>query len=510
MPLPTLDCIQNTVTSVERCDEDPDVRRGSAEGACGEPPYPLQKVYSSVLFDITRGGTREAEANPAYDLFKSFSLTSLQLGDLYDRWLARGSRVSFGFDLRYATCEWMLDNWDLMESFIPRGFPRTTKRLSHAKNDPLFVASIVLASVAGTAILFTSIGTYLRRDRAAIKNAQLGFLCILLLGLSLLEAGSIISILPPSNVTCSLTPWLVNLGYTMELIPLIVKVAAIQKLMHAARQMRRVNLNMRDLYVMVVGVCGVLIVYLGLWTILDAPSKAYYSTLTDDVTKEGEILIQMTPFCESESDVWRYLSAVWHSLLLIAATLLAFQTRKLKTDFGETETLGILVYSHFVFVALRVLTYTVNEQDEADARLFRSLIYSCNILSSVGIYFVPKFLHKENERGIFDLRTSASIPASLRADFSKQASNAGLQNTGARFNNSFSNSFGSERFKLAIPSIAEVPGEDLAAHEDSSLRHAEEAEDPSSMTEDLTPASKHSDSSDSRRLLEQVGPRLEE
>ena len=36
MPLPTLDCIEHTVSSVDRCDPDPVVRRGSAEGACGE------------------------------------------------------------------------------------------------------------------------------------------------------------------------------------------------------------------------------------------------------------------------------------------------------------------------------------------------------------------------------------------------------------------------------------------------------------------------------------------
>lgn len=36
MPLPTLECIENAVSSEDRCDPDVNVRRGSAEGACGE------------------------------------------------------------------------------------------------------------------------------------------------------------------------------------------------------------------------------------------------------------------------------------------------------------------------------------------------------------------------------------------------------------------------------------------------------------------------------------------
>ena len=483
MPLPTLECIENTVSSVERCDEDDDVRRGSAKGACGEPPYPLQKVYSSVLFDMTKGDAiPETQQNPAYDLIKAFSITSLQLGDFYDRWLARDSFI--GFDLRHATCQWMVDNWDLMESFIPRDFPRVPVEDTHDFGDPLFLAAVVLAGLAGAAVLVTALGVYTRRDQPVIKNAQIGFLWILLTGLSLVTAGSVFSLLPASMGTCTLTSWLINLGYTMELIPLIVKVAAIQKLMQAARQMRRVNLNLRDLYVMVCGICCIVVVYQALWTALDTPDKVYHSSLSSDKTDLGETIILMMPYCKSESNTWQYLTGLWHGVLLIAAALLAFQTRKLKTDFGETETLSIMVYSHFVFVALRLITFAVqNEESEANAALYRSLIYSSNIVSSIGIYFIPKFLHKEGDKGLFDLRTNASIPISMRQSFNNQASTSGLSKGARGFDPSNPNTkpnpdwgsgsgsgsrSGNHRFsKPPISSILEVGDED-SSHESSS------------------------------------------
>ena len=434
------------------------------------------KAYSSNLFDITKGeDIPEAQQNPAYDLFKAFSLTSLELGNFYDRWLKRGSNPSF--DLRYATCEWMVENWDLMETFIPRDFPRVPQENTYGFDDGLYTAAVVLASLATLCVIATCAWTHLRRDIPAVKNAQIGFLWTLLIGLVLVAAGAVSSFLSPSKVTCTLTPWFVNLGYTMELIPLIVKVAAIQKLMQAAKHMRRVNLDMRYLYGVVVGVCVVVIVFLVLWTVLDSPHKALHSALSTDQTNAGETIIFMTPYCTSDTNLWRYLAAVWHSILLVSATVLAFQTRKLKTDFGETETLGIMVYSHVVFIALRLLTYLVeDESNAADASLYRSMIFSCSILSSVGIYFVPKFLHKEGDKGIYDLRSTAGIPNSMRNVFAQQASNTGLQSSGSRLDIvaaelcqqpsgrmtvRSSNSSRSLRFsKPTFPSIAEVPEEE--------------------------------------------------
>lgn len=435
MPLPTLDCIRNTVTSVERCDPDPEVRRGSPEGACGEPPYPLQKVYSDVLFDITKGDDiPAARHNPAYDVFKAFSLTSLDVSDLYDSWFA-SDKTFTGFDLRHATCEWMVDNWDLMENFIPRDFPRVPLENKRVKFDEaLFVVVLVLALVAGGAILVTAVFTHIRRNDPAIKGAQPGFLRILIVGLFFVAAGGVLEFMPPSNATCTVIPWLINLGYTLEIIPLIAKVAAIQKLMQAARSMRRIKLDIRHLYAVVLGICFVVVIFMTLWSILDAPRKAFHSGLTKEQTSQGETIILMTAYCKSESDIWRYMAAGWQTILLVAATLLAFQTRKLKTDFGETETLGMMVYSHFVFLGLRIIIYALEgDGKEADIALYRSMIYSCDILLAVCIYFVPKFFHKWGNKGIVDLRSTAAIPATMRANFAQQASDSGFRGSGRQF-----------------------------------------------------------------------------
>ena len=141
------------------------------------------------------------------------------------------------------------------------------------------------------------------------------------------------------------------------------------------------------------------------------------------------------------------------------------------------------MYSHFVFVALRLLTYTIQDDDnEANAALYRSMIYSCNILSSIGIYFVPKFLHKEGDKGLFDLRTNASIPASMRQSFNNQASASGLSNSVRGFdpgnpndtpNLGRSSVQGSNRFSMPpISSIMEVGDEESSEELSSGNKEA--------------------------------------
>lgn len=207
-----------------------------------------------------------------------------------------------------------------------------------------------------------------------------------------------------------MSAWLINLGYTLELVPLVVKVAAIQRLLHAARQARRIEVNMPSLYGAVFGISLVVVVFLFLWSVVDAPRRQEGYTLSSDLTPAGETIVWVREYCQSDSDAWRYVAALWHSLLLVAATVLAFQTRKLKTDFNENQSLALMIYSHAVFVLLRVLTFSLEFGDggESEAMRYRSLIFSCDALTSIGIYFFSKFfLSKDDQNsGVVDLRTS--------------------------------------------------------------------------------------------------------
>ena len=141
---------------------------------------------------------------------------------------------------------------------------------------------------------------------------------------------------------------------------------------------------------------------------LHAPSSSPLYTLSTELTENDETIVWVQEYCASDTDAWRYLASVWHSLLLIAASVLAFTTRKIKTDFNENQSLTLMIYSHAIFVLLRILTFSLEfgEGGETDAVLYRSMIFSCDTLSTIIIYFLSKFLFKKNNSGVVDLRTS--------------------------------------------------------------------------------------------------------
>jgi hypothetical protein len=130
--------------------------------------------------------------------------------------------------------------------------------------------------------------------------------------------------------------------------------------------------------------------------VVDPPRKEAEYEVTDQLTTKNETIVMSAYFCGSESDAWRYASVSWHFGMLVIATVQTFQTRKIRREINESQTLAIMNYSHFVFVCLRLGTVFLEDAlSEADMRHVRSIIYSFDCLATINIYFVPKFLSED-------------------------------------------------------------------------------------------------------------------
>ena len=146
---------------------------------------------------------------------------------------------------------------------------------------------------------------------------------------------SIVYVVEPSRVTCTTTQWLVVLGFTLELTPLLVKVAAVNTIQQAAKRYKRVNLKASDLYIAVALVIVFVVGCLIAWTVVDPPTLV----LDYVMSKNDENVVQVSRTCSSESDVWYFLSLAWMGMLLIMTTVLAFQSRNVVQRFNETKSL---------------------------------------------------------------------------------------------------------------------------------------------------------------------------
>eukprot|EP00957_Ditylum_brightwellii_P023026 1737862-Ditylum_brightwellii.AAC.1 len=81
------------------------------------------------------------------------------------------------------------------------------------------------------------------------------------------------------------------------------------------------------MYMAVGSVIVVISIFLLIWTVVDPPDRQSNTKLTDDINEDGGQIVEIEYLCRSDSTAWFTISYVYQFVLLIAATVLAFQNR---------------------------------------------------------------------------------------------------------------------------------------------------------------------------------------
>lgn len=104
LPPPTDDCIKARIPQDNRCNLDlPESERlGDAEGACDEPPFSLQRLFTRHLVEYSNDPDLPEEVrSPGYKTIDNIRLDGLEIGKIFDYWLKRNSD-KYNFDPRDA------------------------------------------------------------------------------------------------------------------------------------------------------------------------------------------------------------------------------------------------------------------------------------------------------------------------------------------------------------------------------------------------------------------------
>eukprot|EP00980_Cylindrotheca_fusiformis_P004722 scaffold1004_cov105-Cylindrotheca_fusiformis.AAC.5 len=383
LPSPSVECRESRTSPEDRCSADPLVRLGGVKGSCDNIPHTTKKAIASSLRDVSLS-SEEVDRSPGYYYIRNFNVDELEISDILNEFVKRGRT---GQAARDVVCNWVADNADYLKSFIPPSFPR---ELQYG-NDYEENVTIVAQTLGGFAVVFILVSyviTCVKRNALIFVYAQVHFIFAILCGMLLVSVGSIIASLEPNNVNCIARVWLVCLGYTFELAPLIIKVSAMNSLMRASRRMRRVRIKTTALYAKVIFISFLVTIYLVVWTTVDPPRAIKVRTLSDDQT-----VITEGNSCSSESRYWQLTYNFWEGLLIVWAFVLAFQSRHAKAEFNESRSLGMMTYSHFVFAALRIAILFVFENDPYTRSMTTSFLLSLDVILALCIYLLPKMIN---------------------------------------------------------------------------------------------------------------------
>mmetsp|Transcript_6441 Transcript_6441/g.18928 ORF Transcript_6441/g.18928 Transcript_6441/m.18928 type:complete len:600 (-) Transcript_6441:129-1928(-) len=394
LPKTTRECLQNRPITGDhdRCDAELSVLRGKQVGSCGYNAHELEKVLALTLKKNDISVTNEAERSPAYDMLRNIRISDFDMVEVLAEWDSRGID-RYGYDPREAVCSWvaanLFENQNLTE-FIPPGFPRKIEDFSYNDNSGLLPGALVFAFLAVAVVLSTATITALYRKQKVLQYAQLHFLALFCVGYFLVAIGATILATAPATATCMAIQWLVVVGYTVGIVPLLVKIYAINHIMQQAKRMRRVQISQQRLLGQVTIAVFIIATFLSIWTALDPSKKTEEPILT---SPEGTVEIQVS--CSSDSPGWEAVAFAWEGIYMVCAAVLAFASRNIRQEFNESHKIGNMAYSHSLFLVLRlivryVLPYAGMHYRKVAATT--SILLSADSITSLSLYFLPKFL----------------------------------------------------------------------------------------------------------------------
>jgi hypothetical protein len=386
---------ENRVSLESRCSLVDEERWGKPVGSCDDPPKAIQKVISKGLWKATHDDTiPEAMRSPAHDFAQLFTFDNLQLSDIFEY------RKQYS-DPRHAVCAWAVDNREWIEGRLPPGYPRQIQEARPKYS--LYIVALFMGCLACLVVIGTTVSVHKYRRNRIIKSAQIEFLALLLLGLLFVAVGSIVVAVPVTPGSCISATWLLLVGYTIELVPLLVKISAVNLLANAAKGHRRVVLQQRHLFTTVAVISFCVGVYLVIWTALDPPlpNSGFVFGTTNESNEKGNVVLEITAFCASRSDVWKYAAIAWNCMLLLSGSVLAFQSRKITMkDFNESTVVGLMVYSQSLFLMVRIISGTALSDHVSESALSysESIIYSTDVMVTTFIYFLPKLKKQQPQK----------------------------------------------------------------------------------------------------------------
>jgi hypothetical protein len=257
-------------------------RRFTQKGSVGE----MQQT-------ILTNPNPKAQMSPAYDAFKEFSITDLEVDEILSEFVDRNLDRA-NFDLRFATCQYVADNLaDIVEKLVPLSHPRSFADTSAQFYQSAMTIVALLFSIIAILSALATAGcvVYKNKNDTLGRGAQFDFMMLILAGLFLIALGSLLLALEPTKGTCVGAIWMLNVGYATQLVSIMVCVGTILTAVRASAKMKIININRKSLIKKSLAFIGIALVFSTVWTVLDPPDSEMNLQITEKANDFGETIV---------------------------------------------------------------------------------------------------------------------------------------------------------------------------------------------------------------------------
>ena len=166
---------------------------------------------------------------------------------------------------------------------------------------------------------------------------------------------------------------------------------------------KRVKVSRRDMFLSLGFLVMVDLIFLIAWTVVSPPTVIVQL----DLPEEFGTTVKARIMCRSEQFIWPYVSEIWQTLLLLVASVLAFQSRDILPEFNESRSIGTMIYSQFLFMIFRLIVFFFKGLIAPNVYgAAVSFLYTFDILFATTIYIIPKCIEAKKDSGVYNFRES--------------------------------------------------------------------------------------------------------
>jgi len=330
----------------------------------------------------------KVDQSPAYETLRNLKVMNLDMATIMGKRYQSDQNDNI-YDPREAVCDWVVHNIDVLKSIIPDGFPRVLVEDYEYDAWYLKMAQFLGGFVSVLALVALLLVWKYRKTKTMVF-AQPIFLELILIGYYLNCIAATLFAYKPSQPICIGINWLYLIGYTMELLPVLVKQTAMNQLLSSPSEHTR--LSRKTMLLKVAGVLAMIVAYLIVWTWVD-PSTVEQIRRFNNIDSTVEVDLS----CAPKSRLWLTIASTYLAAILVATAVLAFQSRhvmKHVKHVNEFNSLATMVYSRFLFGGLRGFCYLTLYVESKMHYNFLVSLQSCistfDALFAMAIYVFPK------------------------------------------------------------------------------------------------------------------------
>lgn len=203
---------------------------------------------------------------------------------------------------------------------------------------------------------------------------------------------SAIAVLQLFGIACGVAHWFAMLGYTFELAPILIKQYAINKLIRHSHVHQSAEIQSKGLNK---ALTVILILTITLLTAGSILKPRELMTLARLKVPGDEHTVSVGKYCApKDSKIWMLINVIILCLMLCVNAVLACQSRRYFVNFEESQGLSIMIFSHIVFIVIRIGFMAVDRVGgvlPSSVQVLESLLICLDVLFAMSLYFGPKF-----------------------------------------------------------------------------------------------------------------------